>query len=76
MEPICELDRNLRFPSPIIRRWLEYIRKREEILPNATYASERNTTSYMKAFFNLTEYIFAANKLAVADKGDHKDRIS
>jgi hypothetical protein len=76
MEPICELDGNLRFASTIIRRWpLKVREQRKQVLPNTPYSRKRNTALCLKAFFNLTEYILAANKLAVAGKGDHEDRF-
>jgi hypothetical protein len=52
-----------------------YYGNEKRSIPHNPYASERNTTSYLKTFFNLTEYIFAAYEFVIADKRAHKNRI-
>jgi hypothetical protein len=47
----------------------------KRFIPNAPYAGERNTTSYLKTFFNLTEYILTAHKFVIADEWNHENRV-
>jgi hypothetical protein len=51
------------------------LRNEEIFIPNATYASERNTASSMKTFFDLVEYVLTAHEFVISVEWDHKNMI-